>query len=54
MDQQLVLPDCDAWGTPLEKMPVCPRCGEDELGMTAPHFAFCYVCGHIIDERDFY
>ena len=38
------LPDCDENGTPLEKMPNCPRCDADELGMLMPGAAFCYFC----------
>lgn len=45
-----LLPACGRWGAPLERMPHCPRCGEDELGMLRPGYAFCYVCGHVIEE----
>lgn len=45
-----LLPACDAYGTPLEPMPCCPRCGEDELGMLRAGYALCYVCGHEIEE----
>jgi len=38
------LPGCDEWGTPLAKMPDCPRCEDDELGMLQPGFAVCYAC----------
>lgn len=38
-------PAVDEWGTPLTKMPDCPRCGEDELGLIHPDFAVCYHCG---------
>jgi DNA-directed RNA polymerase subunit RPC12/RpoP len=39
------LPKCDEWGTPIAKMPNCPVCDEDELGMMQPGSAFCYRCG---------
>lgn len=39
------LPACDQWGTPVEKMPNCPRCDEDELGMIVNGMAYCYSCG---------
>lgn len=43
------LPSCDAWGVPTEKMPRCPHCREDELGMMRPGHALCYACGiHVI------
>lgn len=38
------LPDCDRDGVPKQKMPNCPNCGEDELGMVNPGEAFCYRC----------
>lgn len=38
------LPKCDQSGTPLEKMPNCPNCGEDELGMVQDGRAVCNVC----------
>lgn len=48
---QVKLPETDEHGTPREKMPDCPRCGEDELGMLRPSYAFCYACGFEIDEN---
>ncbi len=44
------LPSCDEHGTPVSKMPDCPNCGEDELGMIRPGFAICYLCGWKSDE----
>ncbi len=32
-NQGIELPECDKYGTPKEKMPNCPICKEDELGM---------------------
>lgn len=45
------LPETDKYGTPLKKMPDCPRCGEDELGMIYPGFAVCYNCHFQVDTR---
>lgn len=38
------LPEVDEWGVPLSKMPDCPQCGEDELGLIETDRAFCYQC----------
>lgn len=38
------LPEVDQWGIPKEKMPHCPGCGEDELGLLEPDRAICYRC----------
>lgn len=38
-------PKLDEWGTPKEKLPDCPRCGEDELGVIHPGYLLCYACG---------
>ena len=47
----IILPDYDriVWdlykiATPVSKMPNCPNCKEDELGMMSPDGAFCYCC----------
>lgn len=32
-------------GCPKEKMPDCPNCGEDELGMLWEDRVICYLCG---------
>lgn len=39
------LPKCNEWGTPISKMPNCPVCNEDELGMIHPNYTICYSCG---------
>lgn len=39
------LPKSDEYGIPVSKMPNCPKCGEDELGMIHPMYAICYACG---------
>lgn len=38
-------PETDKWGTPTEKMPDCPKCGEDELGLITSGYIMCYLCG---------
>lgn len=38
-------PELDQWGTPIEKLPSCPRCGEDELGVMHRQLVLCYWCG---------
>lgn len=45
MKPKIDLPETDEWGTPLTKMPDCPRCGDDELGLIHPDFVLCYKCG---------
>ena len=41
------LPDVDSYGVPLTKMPNCPNCGSDELGMVQAARAVCNACGCI-------
>lgn len=43
-DVVIELPPVDEWGVPTEKMPYCPVCGEDEVGMFAAGRALCYRC----------
>jgi len=33
---------------PMSKMPNCPICGQDELGMLSRNVIICYVCRLII------
>lgn len=42
------LPDVDQWGTPLVKMPPCPNCREDELGMIERDRAVCNLCNCVV------
>ena len=40
------LPEWDARNMrPKTKMPDCPACGEDELGMLCETRVYCYMCG---------
>lgn len=40
-----MFPELDEWGTPTAKLPYCPCCGEDELGMIHYNLMACYACG---------
>jgi hypothetical protein len=37
---------------PATKMPDCPRCGEDELGMFSENWAICYACSLQIERKE--
>ena len=37
-------PDVDDWGRPTRKMPICPKCGNDELGLITKDVVICYQC----------
>jgi len=44
--EELELPEWDETELkPKSKMPDCPRCGEDELGMLHAELTMCYACG---------
>lgn len=38
-------PTLDENGTPVVKLPDCPFCGRDELGVIHADFLMCYCCG---------
>jgi hypothetical protein len=38
-------PALDENGTPTAKLPPCPLCDEDELGVINPDTVLCYKCG---------
>ena len=40
-----ILGSLDEYGTPTEKLPNCPRCDEDELGVIHERLILCYSCG---------
>ena len=42
------LPECGAGGVFVSKVPNCPNCGDDELGMVAADRAVCNRCGCIV------
>jgi len=37
-------PELDEYNTPKEKLPNCPNCGEDELGVIHERYMMCYAC----------
>jgi len=45
-------PKLDHWGTPLEKLPDCPRCGADELGVIHVSLMICYACGWKMEKGE--
>lgn len=45
------LPPADSWGTPTAKMPHCPQCGCDELGLIEPDRGVCYVCNAVVVRK---
>lgn len=44
-----ILDDLDEFGTPKTKLPNCPKCDEDELGVIHAGLALCYRCGWKIE-----
>ena len=44
MAEQFTFPTLDEWGTPTVKLPNCPRCDEDELGVINEVRVMCYAC----------
>lgn len=49
---RIELPAVDENGVPLTKMPDCPVCGDDELGMMNKNQAFCYRCCATVERRE--
>ena len=41
----MTFPELDEWGRPTAKLPDCPRCGDDELGVIHVCLVLCYRCG---------
>lgn len=37
-------PELDKYDTPVEKLPNCPACDEDKLGVINHDFIICYAC----------
>ncbi len=50
-----ILYDLDEFDRPKVKLPDCPKCDEDELGVIHADLLLCYRCGWkiegVIDER---
>ena len=46
-----IMEDLDEYGTPKVKLPNCPKCDEDELGVIHENLTLCYRCGWKIEAR---
>lgn len=46
-----IMNDLDEFDTPKRKLPNCPRCDEDELGVMHADFCICYACNWKIEGR---
>lgn len=46
-----ILTDLDEWDRPKEKLPCCPKCDDDELGVIHADLLLCYRCGWKIECR---
>lgn len=46
-----ILGDLDEHDTPKQKLPNCPRCDEDELGVIHADLLLCYRCGWKIEGK---
>lgn len=46
-----ILQTLDENDTPTEKLPDCPRCGEDELGMIHADLILCYRCNWKLEGK---
>jgi hypothetical protein len=40
-----ILDDLDEYDRPKKRLPECPKCDEDELGVIHPGLIMCYRCG---------
>jgi ribosomal protein L37AE/L43A len=47
----IAFPELDEYGTPKTKMPDCPRCGDDELGVIHECLILCYKCGWKLERK---
>ncbi len=46
-----ILTDLDEFDRPKVKLPNCPRCDEDELGVIHADLLLCYRCGWKIEGK---
>lgn len=46
-----ILEDLDEHDRPKVKMPDCPKCGGDELGVVHANLVLCYLCGWKIEVK---
>jgi ribosomal protein L37AE/L43A len=46
-----IMSDLDEFDTPKRKLPPCPRCDEDELGVIHANLMLCYQCGWKLEGK---
>ena len=46
-----IMSDLDEFGTPKVKLPDCPKCDEDELGVIHADLILCYRCGWKVESK---
>lgn len=46
-----IMDDLDEFDRPKVKMPDCPKCDEDELGVIHANLVMCYRCGWKIEGK---
>jgi hypothetical protein len=46
-----ILEDLDEFDRPKKKLPNCPKCEEDELGVVHAGWVMCYRCGWELRSR---
>jgi ribosomal protein S27AE len=47
---KMPFPELDEHGTPTAKLPDCPVCGDDELGVIHADLMVCYACGYRVER----
>lgn len=47
-----ILCDLDEFDRPKRKLPNCPKCDEDELGVIHANLMLCYRCGWKIEATE--
>ena len=46
-----ILNDLDEWDRPKVKLPDCPKCDNDELGVIHANLVLCYFCGWRLEGK---
>ena len=46
-----IITDLDEFGSPKQKLPNCPKCDEDELGVIHSNLVLCYRCGWKVEGK---
>ena len=46
-----ILNTLDEFDTPTRKLPNCPKCKDDELGVIHSGLVLCYRCGWKMEEK---